>query len=69
MQNPFQELLPEEEDKQDLIGKEVMGSLRTRSLLVNVLELSTTVFGVTHRESISLQSKLTSMDDAPEPSE
>ncbi|MEL6625246.1 MAG: hypothetical protein AAFQ83_22705 [Bacteroidota bacterium] len=69
MQNPFQELLPEEEDKQDLIGKEVMGSLRTRSLLVNVLELFTTVFGVTLRESISLQSKLTSMDDAPEPSE
>lgn len=69
MQNPFQELLPEEEDKQDLIGKRVMGSLRTRSLLVNVLELFTTVFGVTLRESISLQSKLTSMDDAPEPSE
>ncbi|MEO1417371.1 MAG: hypothetical protein AAFW00_18945 [Bacteroidota bacterium] len=69
MQNPFQELLPEEENNQELVGKEVMGSLHTRSLLVNMLELFTTVFGVTLRESISPQSKLTSLDDAPEQSE
>ena len=50
--NPFKQFLPDEMPPQKQVGEEVMGNIRMKSFLVNMLEFFSAILGITLLESV-----------------
>jgi hypothetical protein len=53
MSNPFKQFLPQDDAPQSEVKSEVMSSIHLKSLLADILELITAVFGITLLDSLS----------------
>ncbi len=53
MENPFQQLVPNETPPQQEVQDEVMGSIHLKSYLANIAEFFMAIFGLTVRESLA----------------
>jgi hypothetical protein len=51
--NPFKELMPEEEPPIDHVEAQVMGSIHLKSYLADIAEFFMAIFGITITESLN----------------
>ncbi len=54
MDNPFKQFLPEGEAPEEEVQLEVMRSIQLKSYLFDILEMITAIFGLTLRDSLSV---------------
>lgn len=64
MNNPFQELFPEEPSPQEEVEAEVMGSIHLKSFFADIAEFFMAIFGVTVTTSLA-QSQAPDLSQIP----
>ena len=65
MENSFQQFLPQEEPPKDEVRKEIMQNVQFKGFLASVLELFTSIFGMSMRDSVARPGASKSSDKSP----